>query len=1009
MGRISAGVLGVVVALALASAGAAAPVIGSNILTNVGFESDDHANSPPPAGYQGWVLLSGNWDRRSSNPAPSEGSYYYYAGACALASIYQDRDLAALGYDPFRLDTGGYYADYGGNQFTYNTWPNYDGGMIGVDQYNSGGAANGSSNLGWQYPLSWTWVHGSVRLNPGTTQVRYGFVASRAAYTSNDAYLDAAYLIVNEYGIWTWGNNTANYAGAGPWNTGTAEVHFGDTSAGGVAVTKGATLTTGGTVRVGAASGSSGTVRLAGGSWNPGGAVLVGDGGAGSVTVDAGGNWNTAGAVSVGSSSSGVVTLNPGGQWTSPGLVVLGTSVNGTGTINLNGGTWNPAGGVNVGDQGSGVVNLNPGGQWAGSGAVTLGYSAGGKGTINLNGGNWSTSAIIVVGVSAGARGVVNVNSGSQWTCPSIVALGWLAGSGGTVNLNGGTWNTTSGFVVQVGGEGSGVVNVNTGGQWTSPAPVSLGAQSVGATGTVNISGGSWSTAGDVYVGRQGSGVVNLNPGGQWTGSGSVYLGYYANATGTVTFNGGNWNPAGDVYVGFDGSGKVNLNPGGQWIGSGLALLGYLAGSTGTATLNGGNWNPAGDVYVGWSGSGVVNLNSGSQWTCSGSVMLGYCDNGIGTINVNGGSHWYSPSLTLLGEGPGSNAIVNLAGGTWTADGEVLIGGEPGSGGDAAINLTAGTMAVAGRNLVFRSRGTLTLDGARLNLSRDATLPGDRRFDFRSGTLQVDEGRLTWPGAHTLSAGSNIILSGYSARWEPSSLTVGDGASLTLDGATLHLAPGSVANFSSPIIFGARGGRMELDHALLIHAAKPLALSDVYVVGSGEIVVGSAGINLGSTGHPGTLAGTSQADRLLVYGNLSGSGTVRNTTVFGNVTVGNSPGQMMLENVLLGSGSTLVMEIAGADPGQFDRLILGPGVDLGSCPVDITFAGGFAPDPASTFDLFEAAGGGDLLAALGPATIHTPTDWVLDRSTGVVGFVPEPATLALLALGGLVALLRRRR
>ena len=979
MGRISAGVLGVLVALALASAATAAPVIGSNILTNVGFESDDHANSPPPAGYQGWVLLSGNWGRRSSDPAPSEGSYYYYAGACALASIYQDRDLAALGYDQFRMDTGGYYADYGGNQFTYNTWPNYDGGMIGVDQYNSGGAANGSSNLGWQYPLSWTWVHGSVRLNPGTTRVRYGFVASRAAYTSNDAYLDAAYLIVNEYGIWTWGNNTANYAGAGPWNTGTAEVHFGDTSAGGVAVTNGATLTTGGTVRVGAVSGSNGTVRLAGGSWNPGGAVLVGDGGAGSVTVDAGGNWNTAGAVSVGSSSSGVVTLNPGGQWTSPGFVVLGTSVNGTGTINLNGGTWNPAGGVNVGDQGSGVVNLNPGGQWAGSGDVALGYSAGGKGTINLNGGNWSTSADIFVGVSAGARGVVNVNSGSQWTCPSIVALGWLAGSGGTVNLNGGTWNTTSGFVVQVGGEGSGVVNVNTGGQWTSPAPVSLGAQSVGATGTVNISGGSWSTAGDVYVGRQGSGVVNLNPGGQWTGSGSVYLGYYANATGTATLNGGSWNPAGVVHVGESGSGVVNVNGGSQWSNSQPAILGQGAGSR-----------------------GVVNLNNGGRWT--GFSVVG--EYGYGEVNVGQGGQWTGSAN--LGHRPGGKGVVNLAGGTWTANGPILIGGEPNIGGSGAINLTGGTMAVTGQNLIFSSQGTLTLDGGRLNLSGDATLPGDRRFDFRSGTLQLD-GRLTWPGVRVLAPGSAVILSGNLARWEPSSLTVGDGASLTIDGASLHLAPGSMANFSSPIIFGFQGGRIELDHALLIHAAKPLALTGAQVSGSGEIVVGSAGINLGSTGHPGTLAGTSEADRLLVYGDIRGSGTITNTTIFGNMSIGSSPGQMTMENVRFGSGSALAMEIAGADSAQFDRLILGPGMDFGSCPIDIAFAGGFVPDPASTFDLFDAAGGGDLLAALGPATLHTPTDWVLDRSTGVVGFVPEPATLALLALGGLVALLRRRR
>jgi hypothetical protein len=47
------------------------------------------------------------------------------------------------------------------------------------------------------------------------------------------------------------------------------------------------------------------------------------------------------------------------------------------------------------------------------------------------------------------------------------------------------------------------------------------------------------------------------------------------------------------------------------------------------------------------------------------------------------------------------------------------------------------------------------------------------------------------------------------------------------------------------------------------------------------------------------------------------------------------------------------------------------------------------------------------MATLGPATIYTPADWTLDRSTGILGFVPEPATLALLAFGGCLILCRR--
>jgi hypothetical protein len=1082
--------LAVAASLALgASATWADPVIGSNILVNPGFESNDHATSPPPAGYPGWVLLGGNWERKSSGPAPAEGSYYYFAGACATAAIYQDRDLLALGYDSFRLDTGGYYVDYGGDQYTYNSWPYYDGGMIGVDQFNRYGGATGSSNLGWQYPLSWTESHGSVRLNPGTTRVRYGFVASRAAYTNNDAYLDGAYVKVQEYSIWTWGDNTASYAGAGPWNTGTAEVRLGSYATGGIAVTNGATLTTGGPVGLGYNPGSSGTARLAGGTWNTvaNGSVTVGFGGAGSVIIDAGGIWNTTTPVYVATSqgravpfsSSGFVSINPGGRWTSSGDVYVSSCFAGA-SVSLNGGSWEAIGPVKLGVLGElgilgqGVVNVNPGGQWTGSGPVYLGSDYNTSGTVNLNGGTWDSDGGFYVGY--GGSGAVNVKTGSQWTGSAAVVLGELSDAAGTVNLDGGTWSTTG--------------------------PVYI-AKSANTTGTINLNGGTWNPTGSVYVGYNGAGVVNVNPGNQWTGR--PFIGWYLGSTGTVNLNGANWSLNGVVGVGKAGSGEINVNGGSQWVSSEAVILGTEAGSQGVVNLkDGGTWtSPA---WVGQHGYGEVNIGAGSQWTSGdssslyGSVILGRYPDGKGVVNLNGGSWTNSDKMSVGGalpftggvgpdgwhiliwvpggsgevnvgansvwttnlagvglSGPGTvnltggtwnakdvriggiakgevnvgvasqwntassgevtvgwvgNSSVNLTGGTWNSAGAVTVGPDipgyagtvnVGSGsqwtadgpvrigtlrGNGAVNITGGTMAIAGQNLTLGVLGKLNLDGGRLNIHGDAALPTDGRFALRGGTLQVD-GKLNWPSVCTLSAGSNIILSGASARWEPASLTVAEGASLTIDGATLHLTPGSVANFSSPLIFGAQGGKIELDHAQLIHAAYPLALADAQITGVGQIVVGSAGIALGLAGHPGTIAGASSNDRLVIYGDVFGFGAVSNTTIYGNLDAA----QMTLTNVIFG-GNTVAMDIGGTQSGQFDQLAIGKGVSFGSSTIDLAFSPGFTPNPANTFQVFTARKGGSLNAALASAIIQTPAGWSLDRSSGVLRSAVSVAAVA---------------
>lgn len=732
----------------------AGPVVGSNILSNPGFES---------ASPSGWQVLSGSWNRGNWAPGPYEGSYYYYPGPGNWSTIYQDFDLAALGYDADRLATGGYWADFGGYQASWSeTWPSaYDQGLIGLRQYTSAWAINEATELGWSASGAWTLREGSKRLDPATTRLRYWFDAQRRDMWggNNDAYLDATFLSIHEYDIWTWGNNTANHAGTGSWNTGTGDVAFGNTGAGRVYVTNGATMTTDGRVFLGATGSGNGTVNVKGGTWRANDSVWVGDDGPGTVNVS-GGTWYTNESAFIGRAGTGVVNVTNGGRWT--GRSYIGRDIIGwahPGTVNLSGGTWDVIGSITVGGYNTGQINVNPGGQWF------------------TNGGT--------------------------------VGLGDTLSASGTVNVSGGTWTGNS--TVEVGQLRPGEVNVNAGGQWTTDGPVYIAADRYDpnnwvGSGQVNVSDGVWTANNDVSVGHQGPGVVTVSNGGLWT-------------------------TAGDVYLGSNSS------------------------SAGTVNIAGGTWNANADVIVGLSGAGMLNLNAG------------------------------------------------------------------------------GTMTV--KNIDIRHTGTLTLDG---------------------GTLWVTNG--------------------------------------------------GFLNSSGLVQFTGAGGTVHLDDAYLIHSMQTLALNGDDIVGSGELNVGSAGIDLGTVANPGSLIGTSAQRRLVVFGHVFGSGSMTNVTVYGDVNVGSSPGEMTLANVEFGSSSTILMEIAGVLPDEYDRLILDAGVNFGSATIDVTFVDGFTPGLSNIFQLFAATGGGDLYSALHDVTINTSAGWYVDPATGILA-VPEPATLIILVTG-LTALARRR-
>ena len=778
-----------------------APVLGQNILSNWSFESDAHG-SPGQ-----WQVSAGVWNRRSSDPTAADGTYYYSAQKSGNATIYQDVDLTAKGYDADRLATGGYYVSYGGYQ---RCWPESlpwttDLGRISLNQYTSGGpsggSANGSDNMDWRYSVG-AWgrtANDHWRLNADTTELRYTFETLRTDLFDswNDAWLDVAFVTVNEYAIWTWGDTSASHAGTGSWNAGSLTV--GDTSDGGVHVTNGGTMTT---------------------------------------------------------------------------------------------------------------DNL------------TLGLQSSAFGTLDL--------------------------------------------VGATLNVNGTAW------------AGPGTANIAGGGLWTSGNNVYVGTSN--GFGTVNLDDGNWNAGGRVIVGGRGSGEMNISSEGQWTTDGEVYFGFYAGygARGTANVDGGSWNAGDTVAVGASGAGEVNVFSGGQWTTDGEAIVGIkIWASTpaegGTVNIDGGTWN-AGYVRIGEGATGEVNISNDGQWTTDGSVLLG-----------------------RISYGDVGHGVVNLKGGAWYANGNLAIG-YVGTG-TGEVNITGGTMYTAVAPIISDT-GTLRLDGGQWRHTGDLPLPGGGRFRFLSGTLAVTDGTLTGLDA-TVSEGRHVQMIGSSALLQVERQSFGAGSSLTLDGATLEVTSGGSVTFSGPLHFAAGGGTVRLRNARLFYAAGTLALAGGEVVGSGELLIGAAGVDLGSTEQPGGLLGTSDTERLTVYGDVTGSGSLMNVTVFGDVSVGDSAGEMSLENVLFTSASTVAMGILGPEEDMRDRMVIGPGVDFAGCRIEIDFVA-FTPDPADVFDLFDPAGEADLAATLAGAAVITPDNWWLDTATGVLTRDPELPTLGDANLDGVV-------
>jgi len=521
------------------------------------------------------------------------------------------------------------------------------------------------------------------------------------------------------------------------------------------------------------------------------------------------------------------------------------------------------------------------------------------------------------------------------------------------------------------------------------------GSISVEELGLLKVEGGSLSSSTTLTVGTYGGGSA-LQQGGTVL---VTSTGGFESTNGLQIKRGGQYrleNGVLDVTNMERIDGRLVQVTGYHNIGYGLMLAGPYTSSTGVFDIQGGEVRVRHDVQTGY-GQGTIN-QSGGNVAIQGNICLGSWQGGRGTWSMSGGTtvanrlhmgHYSSATYPSRGVFIQSGGVLSLrfsldiaieeaasgeyqiSGGTMTSPSASIGQAGPGSfrqsGGSSSINFVeVGGYVPAGTGLLEMTGGTLKAGVMQVGVvgAGELTLTPAARLEVRDMLVVRDTGRLN------CQPGSKVLMTGPAATWDNYSPTP---ANLSGMGNLTMAFAGGTGDWSTYEADGADRGFTEA------------AFDSNFALD--RLVVGESGpTNLRLKNDHENQAGT---DAVYVYGLTLAAGSTLDLAGMNLYCLG------QFEDL---GGMVINGSIIAAHPGDAN-------VDR---KVDVGDLGILAANWDTQAHRWTSADyTGDGVVNVGDLGVLA-ANWGWSGSpAGVGSSIPEPASLILLALGGLA--IRRRR